>query len=267
MKKATAFLTMLLSIAVAAGVYLVYRDDITPTLADIEPAITLFKGLIAEQWHIPVVATLSAFWLLTLLLSIAVLFERKKAAVGVSEKPAVCIEPPAKSAESLKELQQLREQLDLATSAATEARNKANQLLAQNEDLSTQLEKFSVSDSEKNELIELKNQLDRLQTEIRTRNEVADKAETELKNLQSEQKRIGEELAAARNKLEKAENDSKTAKREAEKAASQLKNTQSELDSKSEEYVSLRQQLEELTHELKSAQADARGGKNAIPPA
>ncbi|MBU1108049.1 MAG: DUF2760 domain-containing protein [Candidatus Riflebacteria bacterium] len=257
MKKATAFFTLLLSIAAAAGVYLIYREDIPPTLTDIEPAITLFKGLVAEQWHTPIVAALSAFWLLTLLLSLAVLFERNK----------VAISGPEKTNENQNELQQLREQLAQATTIATEASDKANQLLTQNENLNAQIEKFAVSSSEKNELVELKNKIDELQTSMKTRSETADKAEVELKNLQSEQKKISEEFAAARNKLEKTENDSKMAKREAEKTASQLKNIQSELGSKSEEVVSLRQQLEEMTHELEAAKANARGGTNAIPPA
>lgn len=267
MKKATAFITLILAIAAAAGVYLIYRDDISPTLTEIEPAITLFKGLIAEQWHTPIVAAVAAFWLLTLLLSISVLFARKPLALVESDKPVTAIDQPEKKDEILKEVGLLRDKLFQAESTATEARDKANQLLAQNENLKAQLEKFSASSEEKNESAELKAQLDRLQSELKARGEAAEKAESELKSLQNEQRKIGEELSAARNKLEKTENESKASKKEAEKTAGQLKNAQSELNSKTEEATSLRKQIEELSDELKAALADARGGKNAVPPA
>ncbi|OGK05295.1 MAG: hypothetical protein A2W80_16640 [Candidatus Riflebacteria bacterium GWC2_50_8] len=267
MKKATAFITLILAIAAAAGVYLVYREDISPTLTEIEPAVSLFKGLIAEQWHTPIVASIAVFWLFTLLLSISVLFARKPLALVEQDKPVTAIDKPEKKDEILKEVGLLREKLFQAETAVTEARDKANQLLAQNENIKAQLEKFSASSAEKNESVELKTQLDRLQSELKARGEAAEKAESELKSLQNEQRKISEELAAARNKLEKTENDSKASKKEAEKTAGQLKSAQSELSSKTEEATSLRKQIEELTAELKAAQADARGGKNAVPPA
>lgn len=267
MKKATAFITLILSIAAAAGVYIVYRADISPTLTEIEPAITLFKGLIAEQWHTPIVASISLFWLLTLLLSLSVLFTRTPAAIADPKTTATAIDQPEKHSETLKEIAQLREKLFQTESNATEARDQANQLLSQNENLKAQLEKFSASGAENNESAELKSQLAKLQSELKARGEAAAKAESELKNLQNEQRKIGEELAAAHNKLEKTENDSKASKREVEKTSGQLKSAQSELSSKTEEATSLRKQIEELTDELKAAQADARGGKNAVPPA
>jgi len=261
MKKATALIMLILSIAAAAGVYIVYRDDISPTMAEVEPALTICKGLIAEQWHTPLLAGIALFWLLTLLMSLAVLFERKKVAEITAEKPPVAIEPPpAQDDETKKQLELLRQQL-------SETRDRANQLLSQNENLKNQLEKFSVSSSEKDELAELKSEIEKLQSTAKSRAEAAEKAEAELANLKSEQQKNSEEFAAARNKLEKLENESKAAKKEAEKAASQLKGAQNDLSSKTEEIASLRKQLEEVNEQLKSAQADARGGKNAIPPA
>ncbi len=268
MKKATAFIMLILSIAAAAGVYVVYRDDISPTMAEIEPALTICKGLIAEQWHTPLLAGLALFWLLTLLMSLAVLFERKRVAEIAAEKPPVAIEPPpAKDDETKKQLELLRQQLSETENAMQETRDRANQLLSQNEGLKSQLEKFSVSSSEKSELAELKSEIEKLQANAEARNKAAEKTEADLASLKSEQQKIAEELAAARNKLEKAENESKTAKRDAEKTASQLKSAQADLSSKTEEAASLRKQLEEINEQLKSAQADARGGKNAIPPA
>ncbi|EKD80913.1 MAG: hypothetical protein ACD_39C02099G0004, partial [uncultured bacterium] len=267
MKKATAFITLILSIAAAAGVYLVYREDIPPTLTDIEPAVTMLKGLIAEQWHTPIVSAIAAFWLLSLLLSISVLFERKPAALKEPEKSAAAIGQHEKSDEMLKEIGILREKLLQTEATATESRDKANQLLSQNENLKAQLEKFSASSAENAEAAELRTQLVKLQGDLKISNSAVEKAESELKNLLIEQKKVSEELAAARNKLDKAENDSRTIKKDAEKTAGQLKNAQSELSSKTEEAASLRKQIEELTNELKAAQADARGGKNAVPPA
>ena len=268
MKKATAFIMLILSIAAAAGVYIVYRDDISPTMAEVEPALTICKGLIAEQWHTPLLAGIALFWLLTLLMSLAILFERKKVAELTAEKPPVAeVVPPARDDEAKKQLELLRQQLSEAEKTMSETRDRANQLLSQNEDLKNQLEKFSVSSSEKDELAELKSEIEKLQSTAKSRAEAAEKAEAELANLKSEQQKNSEEFAAARNKLEKLENESKTARKEAEKAASQLKGAQNDLSSKTEEIASLRKQLEELNEQLKSAQADARGGKNAIPPA
>jgi len=268
MKKATAFIMLILSIAAAAGVYIVYRDDISPTMAEVEPALTICKGLIAEQWHTPLLAGIALFWLLTLLMSLAILFERKKVAELTAEKPPVAeVVPPARDDEAKKQLELLRQQLSEAEKTMSETRDRANQLLSQNEDLKNQLEKFSVSSSEKDELTELKSEIEKLQSTAKSRAEAAEKAEAELANLKSEQQKNSEEFAAARNKLEKLENESKTARKEAEKAASQLKGAQNDLSSKTEEIASLRKQLEELNEQLKSAQADARGGKNAIPPA
>jgi len=268
MKKATAFIMLILSIAAAAGVYIVYRDDISPTMAEVEPALTICKGLIAEQWHTPLLAGIALFWLLTLLMSLAILFERKKVAELTAEKPPVAeVVPPARDDEAKKQLELLRQQLSEAEKTMSETRDRANQLLSQNEDLKNQLEKFSVSSSEKDELAELKSEIEKLQSTAKSRAEAAEKAEAELANLKSEQQKNSEEFAAARNKLEKLENESKTARKEAEKAASQLKGAQNDLSSKTEEIASLRKQLEEVNEQLKSAQADARGGKNAIPPA
>lgn len=268
MKKATAFIMLVLSIAAAAGVYIVYRDDISPTMAEVEPALTICKGLIAEQWHTPLLAGIALFWLLNLLMSLAILFERKKAAELTAEKPPIAVEPPpAQNDEAKKQLELLRQQLSEAEKTMSETRDRANQLLSQNEDLKNQLEKFSVSSSEKDELAELKSEIEKLQSTAKSRAEAAEKAEAELASLKSEQQKNSEEFAAARNKLEKLENESKAAKKETEKAASQLKSAQNDLSSKTEEIASLRKQLEELNEQLKSAQADARGGKNAIPPA
>lgn len=268
MKKATAFIMLILSIAAAAGVYIVYRDDISPTMAEVEPALTICKGLIAEQWHTPLLAGIALFWLLTLLMSLAILFERKKVAELTAEKPPVAeVVPPARDDEAKKQLELLRQQLSEAEKNMSETRDRANQLLSQNEDLKNQLEKFSVSSSEKDELTELKSEIEKLQSTAKSRAEAAEKAEAELASLKSEQQKNSEEFAAARNKLEKLENESKTARKEAEKAASQLKGAQNDLSSKTEEIASLRKQLEEVNEQLKSAQADARGGKNAIPPA
>jgi len=268
MKKATAFIMLILSIAAAAGVYIVTRDDISPTMAEVEPALTICKGLIAEQWHTPLLAGIALFWLLTLLMSLAVLFERKKVTEITAEKPPIAVEPPpAQDDEAKKQLELLRQQLSEAEKTMSETRDRANQLLSQNEDLKNQLEKFSVSSSEKDELAELKSEIEKLQNTAKSRAEAAEKAEAELTSLKNEQQKNSEEFAAARNKLEKLENESKTAKKEAEKAASQLKSAQNDLSSKTEEIASLRKQLEEVNEQLKSAQADARGGKNAIPPA
>lgn len=259
---------LVLSIAAAAGVYIVYRDDISPTMAEVEPALTICKGLIAEQWHTPLLAGIALFWLLNLLMSLAILFERKKVAELTAEKPPIAVEPPpAQNDEAKKQLELLRQQLSEAEKTMSETRDRANQLLSQNEDLKNQLEKFSVSSSEKDELAELKSEIEKLQSTAKSRAEAAEKAEAELASLKSEQQKNSEEFAAARNKLEKLENESKAAKKETEKAASQLKSAQNDLSSKTEEIASLRKQLEELNEQLKSAQADARGGKNAIPPA
>ncbi len=267
MKKATAFILLVLSIAAASGVYLIYRDDISPTIAEIEPAVTICKGLLAEQWHTPLLAGISLLWLLTVLLSLAVLFERKRAIEVAADAPPTSVDLPDKNDETQKQLELLRKQLAQAEAGMAETRDKAGHLLSQNDDLKAQLEKFSVSSSENTELAELKTQLEKLQNLSTTHSETAAKAESELKNLQSEQKKLGEELAAASNKLEKSENESKNAKREAEKTANQLKNSQEELSSKTGEVASLHQQIEELNGELKATQADARGGKDAVPPA
>ncbi|PKL49487.1 MAG: hypothetical protein CVV42_05745 [Candidatus Riflebacteria bacterium HGW-Riflebacteria-2] len=267
MKKATAFIMLVLSIAAASGVYLVYREDFSPTMAEVEPALTICKSLIAEQWHTPLLAAISLFWLLTVLLSLTVLFERKKVPEITAEKPPVAIEQSSQNDETNKQLELLRQQLTDAEKAMSETRDRAGQLLSQNEDLKAQLEKFSVSSSEKDELSKLGAEIESLQSTAKSRAEAAEKAEKELANLKSEQQKNSEKLAAARNKLEKAENESKAAKKEAEKTASQLKSAQSDVSSKTEEIASLRQQLEEVNEQLKSAQADARGGKNAIPPA
>lgn len=246
MKKATAFILLILSIAAASGVYLVYRDDISPTMAEVEPAITICRGLLAEQLHTPLLAGILLLWLLTTLLSLAVLFERKNAGKIAADTPPISVDLPGKYDEAQKQLELLRQQLSQVEAAMSESRDKAGQLLSQNDDLKAQLEKFSVSSSESNELADLK---------------------TEFEKLQTEQRKIDEELAAARNKLEKSENECKSAKRDAEKTANQLKNSQEELSNKAEETVSLRQQIEEISGELKAAQANAQGGKNAIPPA
>lgn len=264
MKKATAFIMLILSIAAAAGVYIVYRDDISPTLAEVEPALTICKGLIAEQWHMPLLAAIALFWLLSLLMSLAVLFERKKVAEITAEKPPVAVEAQPQDDETKKQLELLRQQLNETEKTMGETRDRANQLLSQNENLKSQLEKFSVSSSEKDELAGLRSEIEKLQSTAKSRAEAAEKAEAELAKLKSEQQKSSEESAAARNKLE---NESKAAKKEAEKAASQLKSAQNELSSKTDEIASLRKQLEETNEQLKSAQADARGGKNAIPPA
>jgi chemotaxis protein histidine kinase CheA len=210
---------------------------------------------------------IALFWLFSTLLSLFVLFERKKPVEVPAEKPPVIVEQPKPDEEATKQLESLREQLAQTEKAAAESREKANQLLSENENLSAQLEKFSVSSSEQDEKAALTAKIEQLTSDLKNRTEEAEKHSEELQTLKNEQHKKDEQLAAISKKLEKAENDSKTAKREVDKTASQLKTAQEGLNGNREEIISLRKQLEEISEQLKAAQADARGGKNAIPPA
>lgn len=95
--------------------------------------------------------------------------------------------------------------------------------------------------------------------------EAESKAKVEAK--EAEIAKAKEETAAITSRAENLEKDNKGVKREVDKLNSQLNSTHKDIDEFKSQIVELKKQLEAQCEELKAAAANAKGGKEAIPPA
>ncbi|MDD3146820.1 MAG: DUF2760 domain-containing protein [Candidatus Riflebacteria bacterium] len=271
MKKAAAFLTLIALLAMVGGTVYLHQREASPNLGDLQPALENIKSLIPETMQVPLVAGLGVFLLITLLLTLMVLFERRSLPQAEkSEQPTVVA--PADT--SLEEIKQLTSKVAAAEEAQKALKQQISNLDADNANLKNQLEKFSSSSADKSELEQAIAHAKALEADLKAgalqHEKFAADLESAIQNADTaarEKKQLQNEIEALVSRVEKAENDCKNARKEGEKASSHLKTAQSDLEKKNDELLELRRQLEASNQELKSAQANLKGGKEAIPPA
>lgn len=269
MKKAAAFLTLIALLALSGGTVYLHQREASPNFKDLQPAIDNLKALVPEAIQMPALAGLGVFILLVLLLSLAVLFERRQPASTVAAPPVIQPDP-----KQLEEIKQLQNRLTENETAAVLLKRQITDLTEENSGLKTRLESLTAASVDSKELEAANQRVKDL--EIGLKNVESAKAELEadlqkisgeLQTANDETKRLKAESAVLSSKIESLENDMKAAKKEADRASAQLKNAQTDLTRKSEEVAECRKQIETLTADLKAAQANFKGGKEAIPPA
>lgn len=264
MKKATAFLTLISLLAILGGAGYLYQNEVSPNLADLQPAIDNLKTLIPANLHTPALAGTGILLFITILLALMVLFERKQ--LPASEKPqSLPVEPAVNPDKAL--ITDLQQKLAAADSDREQLKGQLSELCSAKDSLKAQLDKLAATAADNSELTAAAEREKALAQEIRALKLAEEKAAGELKTAFDEKKRLQSEVEALVNKAEKADQECKNARRETEKVSSQLRSALSESEKKLEEAAGLRQQLEAVTGELKAAQANVKGGKHAIPPA
>ena len=137
------------------------------------------------------------------------------------------------------------------TQAKLDESNKSN------EELKTQLEANKV-DSEK---------ISQLQQSLDATNKELEENKSNLENKIAEYDKLKEEAETVSSKAENLEKDNKGIRREVEKLNSKLKTSDSEKDELKAKIIDLTKQIEEQKETIKAAEANSKGGKEAIPPA
>ncbi len=271
MKKAAAFLTLIALLALSGGTVYLHQREASPNFKDLQPAIDNFKALVPETMQMPALAGLGVFIFLVLLLSLAVLFERRQPAITSTVAAPPTVQPDPKQ---LEEIKQLQSRINESETAAALLKRQITDLTEENSGLKARLETLTAGSVDSKELEAANKSIKDLETRLQNAESAKAKFETDLQKAGIEQqaatdevKRLKAEAAVLGSKIESFENDMKTAKKEADRASAQLKNAQTDLTKKSEEVAECRKQVETLTAELKAAQANLKGGKEAIPPA
>ncbi len=271
MKKAAAFLTLIALLALSGGTVYLHQREASPNLKDLQPAIDNLKTLVPETMQMPALAGLGVFIFLILILSLAVLFERRQPAItNTAATPPVIQADP----KHLEEIRQLQSSLSESETAGALLKRQITDLTSETSSLKARLEALAAGSVDSKEL-EAANQRAK-DLEAGLKNAEAAKAQVEaslqkisgeLQAATDETKRLKAEAAVLSSKIESFENDMKTTKKDADRAAAQLKNAQTDLTRKTEEITECRKQIEALTADLKAAQANLKGGREAIPPA
>ncbi len=271
MKKAAAFLTLIALLALSGGTVYLHQREASPNFNDLQPAIDNLKALVPETMQVPALAGLGVFIFLVLILSLAVLFERRQPAVTNNVTAPPTVQPDPKQ---LEEIKQLQNRINESETAGVLLKRQITDLTEENSGLKNRLEALTAGSVDSKELEAANQSIKDLEARLKSAEANRTQLETDLQKagneLQAaidEAKRLKAESAVLGSKIESFENDMKTAKKEADRASAQLKNAQTDLTRKSEEVAECRKQVEALTAELKAAQANLKGGKEAIPPA
>ncbi len=262
MKKATAFLTLVgLLIILGGGIYAI---KFHPEQQQFTPLVTAVTDLVPDQYRSPSLIGLALFWLAAFATSLAGLFGKSPVAVPDQvEKP---IEKPEVKEEEKPETV-LKSEYVALEQTLSQARQQEQKLGAEIDSLRAQLDKFSVSDDEKQEKSRLEGQLNELKQQLEQQKTENEKLRESSGSADEERKKTEAELAVLNNKINKAEEDAKTARREAEKAATGLKNSQAENEKFKQQLEEMKEENEKIKAELQAAMADAKSGKHGIPPA
>ncbi|HMM59518.1 MAG TPA: DUF2760 domain-containing protein [Candidatus Rifleibacterium sp.] len=271
MKKAAAFLTLIALLALSGGTVYLHQREASPNFKDLQPAIDNLKALVPETMQVPALAGLGVFIFLVLILSLAVLFERRQPAIANNVAAPLTVQPDPKQ---LEEIKQLQSRINESETAGVLLKRQITDLTEENSGLKNRLEALTAGSVDSKELEAANQSIKDLEARLKSAEANKTQLETDLQKagneLQAaidEAKRLKAESAVLGSKIESFENDMKTAKKEADRASAQLKNAQTDLTRKSEEVAECRKQVEALTAELKAAQANLKGGKEAIPPA
>ena len=271
MKKAAAFLTLIALLALSGGTVYLHQREASPNFKDLQPAIDNLKALVPETMQVPALAGLGVFIFLVLILSLAVLFERRQPAIANNVAAPLTVQPDPKQ---LEEIKQLQSRINESETAGVLLKRQITDLTEENSGLKNRLEALTAGSVDSKELEAANQSIKDLEARLKSAEANKTQLETDLQKagneLQAaidEAKRLKAESAVLVSKIESFENDMKTAKKEADRASAQLKNAQTDLTRKSEEVAECRKQVEALTAELKAAQANLKGGKEAIPPA
>lgn len=264
MKKATAFLTLVgLLIILGGGIYAI---KFHPDQQQFTPLVTAVTDLVPDQYRSPSLIGLALFWLAAFATSLAGLFGKSAAAVAVPDQVEKPVEKPEVKEEEKPETV-LKSEYVALEQTLSQVRQQEQKLGAEIDSLRAQLDKFSVSDDEKQEKSRLEDQLNELKQQLEQQKTENEKLRESSGSADEERKKIETELAVLNNKINKAEEDTKTARREAEKAATGLKNSQAENEKFKQQLEEMKEENEKIKAELQAAMADAKSGKHGIPPA
>lgn len=264
MKKATAFLTLVgLLIILGGGIYAI---KFHPDQQQFAPLVTAVTDLVPDQYRSPSLIGLALFWLAAFATSLASLFGKSAAAVAVPDQVEKPVEKPEIKDEEKPETV-LKSEFVALEQTLNQSRQQEQKLGAEIDSLRAQLDKFSVSEDEKQEKSRLEDQLNELKQQLEQQKTENEKLRESSGSADEERKKIETELAALNNKINKAEEDTKTARREAEKAATGLKNSQAENEKFKQQLEEMKEENEKIKAELQAAMADAKSGKHGIPPA
>ena len=265
MKKATAFVSLITLIAIASCIGYLYRLS-QPTV-DIQPLV----AQIPVAFQIPMLIGAGVFFLTAVVLALVVLFEPSRPELNTVAVDNTDKEEIQRHKSELVEIagarDLLKQQLEKLASDNADLKKQIDHCISDNAGLKKQLENASANLVDKAELDKERARYAEVEVSLASARQAEEKLSAELKTMVEEKKRLQGEIEALISKNEKSENDCKNARKESEKNSVQLKNALSECEKKAEELDNQRQTIESLTHELKAAQANAKGGKNAIPPA
>ena len=265
MKKATAFITLVLLLGILAGIAYLYKAY--PTPQDFAPLLQATKDLVKETWRVPLVPGAAITWFLFFALSLSVLMGGGH---EISESDKLSEEKNVKGIEELNkkvdEIVAESEGLKKETSSLDEKykskEEECKKLNADIEVLKNEIDQFKSDANAKNqsEIEELKDRIDELVKEN-------ERLDSENKNVSKESKKNSSELEAMIEKVKSSEEKQKSYKKDAEKAKSSLTATQAELNEIQDKLKDMQVELNSKKHELESAIANSKGGSNAIPPA
>ena len=186
-----------------------------------------------EDYSVPIVGVLLIYFLLSSILSLITVFDKTKKQMHSDEDYKTLDE----------KLGQIQAKLDES--------NKSN------EELKKQLEANKV-DSAK--IKELQQNLDEAKKET-------EETKSNLENKTADFDKLKSETEAITSKAENLEKDNKGIRREIDKLNSKLNASSNEKDELKAKIIELTKQMEDQKEELKATAANAKGGKEAIPPA
>ena len=149
------------------------------------------------------------------------------------------------------------EEFNAKSEELTQVQSKLDESTKTSEELKTQLEANKV-DSEK---------ISQLQQSLDTTKKDLEENKSSLESKTAEFDKLKAEADAINSKAENLEKDNKGIRREVDKLNSKLKASDSEKDELKSKIIELNKQIEEQKETIKAAEANAKGGKEAIPPA
>ena len=149
------------------------------------------------------------------------------------------------------------EEFNAKSEELTQVQAKLDESTKTSEELKTQLEANKV-DSEK---------ISQLQQSLDTTKKDLEENKSSLESKTAEFDKLKAEADAISSKAENLEKDNKGIRREVDKLNSKLKASDSEKDELKSKIIELNKQIEEQKETIKAAEANAKGGKEAIPPA
>lgn len=276
MKKATAFITLVILLGTLIAIAYLYKAY--PAPQDFSPLLQAAKDLVKESWRVPLLAGFAVAWFLMFLLSVMVLFSD-----GNAEQTEIGKLDEEKNTKAIEELQKkLTEVTDNAESLKKEISLSKEKYNAKEEEcvkLNSVIEAVKAKIKETKESAKLKSQEEK-HAEDKTAKEIEDlrqqideltkenaRLDSENKDITKEAKKNSSELEAMIEKVKSSEEKQKTYKKDAEKAKSSSKALLAELNEVKEKLKEVMAELKTKQQELDSAVANSRGGSNAIPPA